>query len=227
MLHPRKLSLRKQNAIRRSLMLFKQQLKDLSGRRNTFGDQIRVRDEILFYHGTPEDVKAGNAKLFIVTKGHIVNLGLMDLQHFLSANSMSDGSSTYGGPSTDWASKTSSYMRVGTGGSVTTGATTTLTAQQNTAPDGQSGSNATPSGTYRISWMATWNAGTLPAITVTEVGLFLNLKGSAQAFGATYGHGDTPMLFSRLSEADGDFSSFAINTAVPLTIEWRLLFEFV
>lgn len=58
-------------------------------------------------------------------------------------------------------------------------------------------------GTYRVSWIATWNAGTLPAIDVSEIGLSLCSD-----------------------DSDGDFTTFTVNVAVPLTIEWRLTFTF-
>jgi hypothetical protein len=56
--------------------------------------------------------------------------------------------------------------------------------------------------------------------------LFLYMETDLQNFGWTYFKGDSTALFSRLSAADGDFTSFVVNTSVPLTIEWRLTFTF-
>ena len=118
-------------------------------------------------------------------------------------------------------------MRVGTGGNVTQGTTTGLTTPVSTSPDSQAGATSSPGGgTYRVSWTATWNAGTLTAITVSELGLFLYLQINLQNFGWTSFTGSTTALFSRLSDADGDFTAFVVNTSVPLTIEWRLTFTF-
>jgi hypothetical protein len=132
------------------------------------------------------------------------------------------------------------YVKVGTGAG-TTGATTTgLTTVNNTLPSSQAGNTSNPaSGSYRISYLATWNSGTLAAITVSEVGLWLCYSNTnatydmsqLQPFGWTVPSGsikddNSAMFFSRLSEADGDFTGFTVNTAVPLTIEWRLTFSF-
>jgi hypothetical protein len=126
------------NAIRRSLMLSKQRLKDIIKIRNTFGDKIRITDEIRFYHGTVEDVQLGKARLFAATKGHITNVGLVNIINWITNVVGTSSTNNYGLSYTYITTKNSSYMRVGTGSSVTTGATTSLTAQQDTAPDGQS-----------------------------------------------------------------------------------------
>jgi hypothetical protein len=177
---------------------------------------IKVTDEILVYEGD---------KLRFASKGHIVNQGLIHMINAIAASTTQAGSQYYLF-SYNWTSKTT-YMRLGTGGNVTTGSVTSLTTPVATAPDSQAGSTSSPSaGTYRVSWTATWNAGTLTAITVSELGLFLYLQTGLQGFGWTGFNGAGVALFSRLSAADGDFTAFVINTSVPLTIEWRLTFTF-
>jgi hypothetical protein len=207
------------NELKRRICLSKQKIKDVFKRRNTFGDRVEVTDEILVYEG-----EGKNRKLKFASKGHIVNQGLIHIVNLLSPTALAYSSGLHG-TSYQWTSRTT-YMRLGTGGNVTTGSVTQLTTLVSTPPDSQAGSASSPSaGTYRLSWTATWNAGTLTAITVSEIGLFLDLVSSLQSFGWTYGGGGTA-LFSRLSAADGDFTAFVVNTSVPLTIEWRLTFTF-
>jgi hypothetical protein len=207
------------NELKRRICLSKQRIRDVLKRRSTFGDRVEVTDEILVYEGVGE-----NKKLKFASKGHIVNQGLIHIVNLLSPTALAYSSGLHG-TSYQWTSRTT-YMRLGTGGNVTTGSVTQLTTLVSTPPDSQAGSSSSPSaGTYRISWTATWNAGTLTAITVSEIGLFLDLVATLQGFGWTYGGGGTA-LFSRLSAADGDFTAFVVNTSVPLTIEWRLTFTF-
>jgi hypothetical protein len=35
-----------------------------------------------------------------------------------------------------------------------------------------------------------------------------------------------PEFTSRISSTDGDFTSFTVNTTVPLTLQWNLTFTF-
>lgn len=216
----RPMTMQEYNSLKRRLCLFNQFFKDKLKRRNTFGDVVKVTDEILVYEGVGE-----SKKLKFPSKGHIVNQGLIHIANMLAMSAISYQSGMHG-TSYNWTAK-STYMRLGTGGNVTTGSVTQLTTLVSTAPDSQAGATSSPSaGTYRVAWTATWNAGTLTAITVSEIGLFLDIVGGLQGFGFTYGGGGGSYLFSRLSAADGDFTAFVVNTSVPLTIEWRLTFTF-
>jgi hypothetical protein len=216
----RPMTMQEYNNLKRRICLFNQFFKDMLKRRNTFGDVVKVTDEILIYEGVGE-----NKRLKFASKGHIVNQGLIHISNMLAMSAISYQSSMHG-TSYNWTTKIT-YMRLGTGGNVTTGSTTQLTTIVSTAPDSQAGSTSSPSaGTYRVSWTATWNAGTLTAITVSEIGLFLDMVATLQSFGFTYSGGGGSVLFSRLSAADGDFTAFVVNTSVPLTIEWRLTFTF-
>lgn len=214
----RMFSLAEQNNLKRSVCLFSQKLKDIFGKRNTFGDIVKVTDEILVWEGTREQVQAGTAKLKFASKGHIVNQGLVALINFFASNDAANTADYL--PSYAW------YMRMGTGGSVTTGATTTLTSVDATAASTSGGATSSPGSSFRVAWTSTWNAGTLSAIVVTEMGLYLNIDSGLNTFATGYVAGSAAALFSRLSEADGDFTNFTVNTAVPLTVEWRLTLTF-
>lgn len=198
----------------RKIRELKRKVRKALGLRNTFGDRIIIEDEVLVYQG---------AKLLFKSKGHIVNQGLIALINFLSC---ADLSSTTLVPSNLWTAMTAGTIDVGTGTGVTTGTMTSLVTDEGTNPDVQSGETASPAtGTYRVSWIATWNSGTLAAIDISELGIKLRIDGDAlNAFGGTCA--GTTLLFSRLSDSDGDFTTFTVNIAVPLTIEWRLTFTF-
>ena len=189
-------------------------------RRNTFGDRIVIEDEIRVYEGT---------KLKFKSKGHIVNQGLICMVNMMSCLDIDSAPNSL--PSYGYDTLTgNSFMRVGTGAVATGGATTDLTAPDATAPDSQGGIVSNPGGgQYRIAWTATWNAGSIAALTVTELGLYLAMSNTIAllGFGASIvGALQTAEFFSRLSEADGDFVAFVINIGAPLTIEWRLTFSF-
>ena len=208
------------NVLKRRLCLSKQKVKDFLKLRNTFGDVVKVTDEVLVYEGAGAD-----KKLKFASKGHIVNQGLINLiNHFVVDRT----ASVRYFPSRSFASDTTyAYMLVGTGTDVTQGTTTDLTTADSTKADSQAGASSNPAGgSYRVTWTATWNAGTLGAISVAELGLFLHLNATLRAFGYTDWTVTGTALFSRLSDADGDFTTFVVNTSVPLTVEWRLTVAF-
>lgn len=209
------LSLEQSNAIRKAICGIEQSIKNRLGLRNTLGDRIIIEDEVLVYEGD---------KLLFKSKGHIVNQGLIMIINLMAVAGLNSTSIV---PSYAWLTITNGRMRVGTGTGVTVGTTTALVTEVATNPNTQGGATASPAtGTYRVSWTGTWNAGTLAAITVTEIGLFLYLNPALQSFGATGMTATANTLFSRLSSSDGDFSAFVVNVAVPLVIEWRLTFTF-
>lgn len=115
-------------------------------------------------------------------------------------------------------------MRVGTGTGATADTTTALVTPNTTAPNTVAlAVRESPSAAnYRLKLSCTWNAGALPAVSVTEIeiragGLLVTLGSSTTTQNA---------MFSRLSSTDAEFTAFTINTAVPLTIEYRLNFNF-
>jgi hypothetical protein len=198
----------------------KQLLKGKLRLRNTFGDEIKIKDEITCWQGD---------KIQFRTKGHIVSQGLIMMVNYLSFAGYA-GYYQYGpGVSGYW------YIRCGTGTGSTVQSTTGLVTQNSTVPNTLSGTNSNPSaGQYRIAWTATWNSGTLSAVTVTEFGLWWNSAftsspnaPSLNSFGSIGANTITNAQFaSRISSTDGDFTSFTVNTSVPLTLQWNLTFTF-
>lgn len=216
------------NRVRAAIWDLKQFFQNGLGLRNSFGDKVIVSDEIRIYEGIGE-----NRKLKVKSKGHIVNQGLIAITNLLSWSTIIYGNTVNGGlASYNFTPSGNSYIRLGTGGGATAGTTVSLSAPVATTPSSQAGTTSTPQGgQYRISWTATWNAGALTAITVSEVGLFLAFGSSfstLQSFGWSRNNYvvENAMFFSRLSSADNDFTAFVINTTVPLTIEWRLTLTF-
>lgn len=178
-----------------------------------------LEDEVLCFEG-----EGKNRKLLFKSKGHIVNYGLIAIVNLFAINTLV--SSTHV-PSYNWTAQGTGRIRLGRDTTTKTGGGTTgLTNPIDTNPNSQSGTTSNPAANqYRVAWSATWNAGTISG-TVGEMGLFLNLINTLQAFGTTNASASSFILFSRLSTADGDFSAFEINTAAPLTIEWRLTLTF-
>lgn len=98
-----------------------------------------------------------------------------------------------------------------------------------TVKDGGAGGDA--DGVYHAKYIASWNIGTLPAVTLGEAALYLRAPTKTEfgwkieeAYGETY----TPdlVMISRLSSADVDFSSFVIDDTKPLTAEWTIELSF-
>ena len=171
------------NRVRAAIWDLKQFFQNGLGLRNTFGDRVIVSDEIRIYEG-----EGKNRKLKVKSKGHIVNQGLIAITNLLSWSTITyNGSSNGGLSSYNFTPSGNSYIRLGTGGGATAGTTVSLSAPVATVPSSQAGTTTSPqTGQYRISWTATWNAGALTAITVSEVGLFLAYGSSfstLQSFG--------------------------------------------
>lgn len=119
---------------------------------------------------------------------------------------------------------TTTGCRVGTGTGATTDGTTALATQVNTAPNTASTvCEQVSAGVYRFRGTYTWNAGTLTAITVTEIGFFCAGTMSVINSGSSQG----TLLVARISTTDAEFAGFVVNTAVPLAIEYRLTYTFV
>lgn len=79
-------------------------------------------------------------------------------------------------------------------------------------------------GVYRAKWTATWNAGTLTGV-LGELGLYCNIQKTLGS-GTITEMSTATCLWSRLSSADGDFVSFTIDDTKPLSVEWRIVFQF-
>jgi hypothetical protein len=194
--------------------LKKQLLKGKMHLRNTFGDEIRIKETFNVYEGD---------KLLFTTRGHIVGgntgsnsytyngttfytqgSGLAFIANLITCNYTTNGTYSPQGFSYQWR------HQVGTGSGTTSPGTSALSAIVSTAANSSSLSWSNPSsGVYRITWTSTWNAGTLSAITISELGLFNNIG-----------------LCSRISSSDGDFTAFQVNVSAPLTAAQTLTLSF-
>lgn len=113
-------------------------------------------------------------------------------------------------------------IRVGTGTGATLDTTTALVTEAAVAASSGSVVTSNPvAGTYRITIINTWNAGVLSALAVTEIGVKSMLRITLAAPNAVSGTAASPILFSRLSTTDTEFTGFTVNTAVPLQITYR------
>ncbi len=174
-------------------------------------------------------VEITNGDTHIIAKNSVVDQGLISLVSWLTVESLTSQGHV---PASGFGAVSNSSMRIGT--DTVTSTTHGMTALQaaigagiGTAPNTQNRANSNPAaGQYQVTYTATWNAGTVSG-TLGEVGLFLNIWTLAQ--GLQTGTATTPTtntLFSRMASADTKFTSFAINTAVPLAISWIVRFTF-
>jgi len=113
----------------------------------------------------------------------------------------------------------------------TTHAMTALTSPIGTPPgtaqNSFTGENRTNpvSGTWKTAMIAKWYAGTVSG-TVGELALYLrpftNLTPNWEIYIDNSSITFSRVMVSRLSEADTDFSSFVIDPAYSLTVQWDL-----
>lgn len=204
--------------------LFKQKVKDFFKLRNTRADMMKMVVSAMFYKGTPQKP----IKFICATKGHMVNAANIGLSNFFSANS----TAAYAAPNYTFGVgsdgvPTVPSMRIGVGVGATTASMSALVTITATKPSSISGVNSVPvAAKYRTAITATWNAGTLGAITVTEAALYMFLMGAAQnAFGAAYS-GPTIYMADRISSTDVDFGSFVVDVAKPLSFQYNIEFLF-
>lgn len=185
-------------------------------RRAMLGDHVKITARVIIRNGDR----------VIVAENRLVSQGIKILLEFLA--SVNPGSIFTGGSNIFHSSATIARIRLGTDTATpTTEGITTLSAEIST--DRNSASvviSKIAAGQYRVAWTATWNAGTVSG-TIGELGLSLSgitpiADGSLPSTNPTPAVSTSPLLFSRLSSASADFSAFAINTAVPLTVEWQL-----
>jgi len=74
-----------------------------------------------------------------------------------------------------------------------------------------------------VTYSATWNVGTVSG-TIGEMALYGSAATSIGSANSNWG--SSAVMLSRLSVADGDFSSFTINSTYPLVIAWTVQFLF-
>lgn len=134
-----------------------------------------------------------------------------------------------------WCNAPKMYLGTDTA-APTTHAMTELTASigapPGTAPNSISGENMTnPSlGTWKTAITAKWFAETVSG-TVGELALYLGAftsltPGWTKGTGSPADYHFPVIMVSRLSDADGDFSSFGIDPTKSLTVQWDLEVSF-
>lgn len=180
-------------------------------------DTIKLTGEVEILQGE---------KVVARLRNHFVNQGLISLINLLACNELYSTSNV---PARNWATK-GSFIALGTDTATTTGATmaalvSPIGAAPGTKADSQGISSSSPAtGQYEVTYTATWNAGTISG-TIGELGLYLYGKDSLSGAGGQY-RDLTYIMFSRLSVADTDFTAYTIDTALPLTVQWRVRFSF-
>jgi len=175
-------------------------------------------------------IRQGDRVIVKDIPNHFVDNGLKGLiSQIINAGHDSGGSHTY---HYLWANGWNMYL----GSDTTTVTTTTMTAlvspigtAPGTAPNSKSGSlkDGSADGIWNVVFLATWNPGTVSG-TCGELGLYGKPPDNASfAWRPTSTFNPTAVMFSRLSSADADFSSFVIDEGVPLTVEWKVQCSFV
>ena len=177
-------------------------------------------------------VEITNGDTHIIARNSVVNQGLAALVSFLSVNALNAVSTV---PAYTWTTISNSSMRVGSDTITSTTAVTTLLSSPigagiGTAPNTQTIANSNPAADqWQVTYTATWIAGSLAELTLGEVGLFVHIWTAAQGLQPAGGTSGSPVgntLFSRMAAADLKFTSFVINTSVPLAISWIIRFTF-
>lgn len=168
-----------------------------------------------------------NGDTHIIAKNKFVQNSLIFITNMIAAAATS-GAYNLGSGSSGTAWKM--YLGIDTATATTynmTALQSSIGVSPGTVPNTISGSTSNPSnGVFKVVFTATWNAGTVSG-TVGEMALYLYMQTSLAAFAGTLTQGNqVTAMASRLAVADGAFSSFAINTSNPLTINWTIQFSF-
>jgi len=132
-----------------------------------------------------------------------------------------------------WGNSWNIYLGSDTSTTTTPGMTSLVApigAAPGTAPNSKSITVTTDeaNGIFKATFIATWNAGTVSG-TVGELALYMKAPARTSFGWDVYPNDYNPsvVMISRLSSADGDFSSFIIDETKPLTVEWTVQFSFV
>jgi hypothetical protein len=204
--------------------LFRQKFKDLLRLRNTRGDAFKITARATFFEGTLQNP----LRHIATTKGHLVDNALISILNLMAcATGATSGTYPFwmnGVAAGSSGVPTVPSIRLGTGGGSTVHGTTALTTICNTPPNTVTGLTSNPSGgNYKTTITATWNTGTIAAITVTEAAIYCELYNSLGTFGTQITQNPTSVyLVDRISSADSDFTSFTVNTAKPLSCQYGL-----
>jgi len=185
-------------------------------------EEVKIEGRVTIRQG--DEILVNNAR------NHFVDVGLKSIiSIIIFSNIYSAYNVKYYLPSNSW----NIYL----GSDTTTRTVTTMTelmAPIGTAPGTPPNSKSitsihdgTPNGDWYAIWQATWNPGTVSG-TVGEAALYMkNSDKNTFQWGVTgSSYNPSVTMTSRVSSADGDFSSFIINTALPLTVDWKIRWYF-
>jgi len=160
-------------------------------------------------------------------RNHFVNSALAALMYILLTNVNSNGNVDYFSTTSPLYPNT---MYIGSDTTTkTTASMTALVDPIGTAPGtGPNTWNKTLqmlSNGSSATFTATWNAGTVSG-TIGEMALYGNYTETfyTGTLSSVVTWGSHTGMLSRLSVADGDFSSFTINSSYPLVIAWTVQF---
>ena len=165
-----------------------------------------------------------NGEVISGGRNHFVNNGLMGWVNMLNSSG--------GSPAYYWGFNVTSLFALSLGTDTTTkttAGTTALTAPIGTGIGTQPNTHTivptqdTSAGTATQTITATWNAGSVPADTLGELGLY---GGFTTTPTDAPPEPTAPVFASRLSVADGDFTAFTINVSVALTVTWAIQLAF-
>lgn len=163
-------------------------------------------------------------------ENHFVDAGLKSIiSALLFSQATSDQTKYWYLPLDSW------HIYIGSDTTTTTITTHTelqspIGAAPGTPPDSKTCSvihDGTPDGDWYMTLSATWNPGTVGAVTLGEAALYMRNADKSTfkwSFGSTYQPSET--MTSRLSAADGDFGSFVIDNTKPLVADWTIHFTF-
>lgn len=173
-------------------------------------------------------IKQGDKILAYQAPNSWVDAGLRGLVSALIGDWVRGSSGTYSPGEGAWAEKLNMYLGSDTATATVHGATALTTPIGNapgTEPSTIAGDDLTnpSSGTFKTSITAEWYTGTVSG-TVGELALYLKPWDDLNIGWRNVQHNNIPpdTMASRLSNADGDFSSFVIDTGLSLTVEWEI-----
>jgi len=167
-------------------------------------------------------------KLVHNAHNHFVDAGLKQILALLiSGKIIGGGTARFYFPAVGWTIYLGTDLT-----SVTTSSATSLATpigtSPGTAPNSKSiitAHDGSSDGDWYAIYQSIWNAGTISG-TVGEAALYMVDCLQTTFRWESKGTASGQHMFSRLSVADGDFSSFIIDDTVPLVVEWKLRFFF-
>lgn len=177
-------------------------------------------------------IKQGEKVIVKKAQNHFVDTGLKGLLSTIISSELYNNASWY-----LWQNGWQMYLGQDTAIVTTHGMTevqTPIGAAPGTPPDSKNitvkdgGAGGDADGVYHAKYIATWNAGSLPAVTLGEAGLYLKAPDKTTYSWSVSGESYNPTLVmvSRLSAADIDFGSFVIDDTEPLVAEWTVEISF-